>query len=87
MSDDRRQGNVMSKLSLAALAGATLTLATPSYAARGGGVGMGNVAASGSEQAMAKIAPCRQQRYENARRKPCKMRKGWFAEGLDPLIR
>ena len=77
----------MFKLTLAALAGTTLTLATPAYAARGGGVGMGNVAMSGSGQAMAKIGSCRHQRCESVRRKPCKIRRGWFAEGLDPLIR
>jgi hypothetical protein len=87
MSVDHRQGNVMVKLTLAVLAGTTLTLATPVYAARGGGVGTGNVAMSGSGQAMAKIELCRHQRCENVRRKPCKIRRGWFAEGLDPLIR
>lgn len=77
----------MFKLTLAALAGTTLTLATPAYAARGGGVSMGNVAMSGSGQATVKIGSCRHQRCESVRRKPCKIRRGWFAEGLDPLIR
>lgn len=77
----------MLKLTLATLAGTTLTLATPAYAARGGGASLGNMAMSGSGQAMAKIELCRHQRCDNARRKPCKMRRGWFAEGLDPLIR
>ncbi|MDB5674510.1 MAG: hypothetical protein JWM65_1492 [Sphingomonas bacterium] len=77
----------MVKLTLAVLAGTTLTLATPVYAARGGGAGTGNVAMSGAGQAMAKVELCRHQRCENPRRKPCKVRRGWFAEGLDPLIR
>ena len=75
----------MSKLTLAALACATFTLVTPADAARGGGVG--NLVVPGSEQAIGKIEPCRHQRPENMRRKPCKIRRGWFAEGLDPLIR
>jgi len=81
----------MSKLTLAALAGATLTLATPAYAARGGGASLGNVAMSGSGQVTAKIASCRHRYCDGgaacARRKPCRMRKGWFAEGRDALIR
>jgi hypothetical protein len=87
VSDDRREGNIMSKLMLAALAGATLALAPPAYAARGGGAGMGNMAMLASGQVAMKIGSCHQQRCENTRRKPCKVRKGWFAEGLDPLIR
>ncbi len=76
----------MSKLTLA-LVGATLMLATPAYAARGGGEGLANLAMSSSEQANGKSGPCRHQRLETTRRKPCKIRRGWFAEGLDPLIR
>lgn len=76
----------MSKLTLAALAGATLTLATPAYAARGGGAG-GSATVSNAGQIIPRIDPCRHQRCENQRRRPCKMRRGWFAEGLDPLIR
>ena len=77
----------MFKLTLAALAGTTLTLATPAYAARGGGAGTGNVVTFGPGQATAKIGACRHQRCESGRRKPCKLRRGWFAEGLDTLIR
>lgn len=76
----------MSKSTLAALAGATLMLATPAYAARGGGAS-GATTMSGAGQLAARVDPCRQHRCENARRRPCKMRRGWFAEGLDPLIR
>lgn len=75
----------MSKLTLAALACATFTLVTPADAARGGGVG--NLSVPGSKQTIGKIEPCRHQRPENTGRKPCKTRRGWFAEGLDPLIR
>lgn len=76
----------MSKLTLTALVGATLVLASPAYAARGGGASA-NVAVSNLSQAAMKIDTCRHQRCENARRRPCRIRKGWFAEGLDPLIR
>jgi len=75
----------MSKLMLAALAFATFTLVTPADAARGGGVD--NMAMPGSERAIGKIEPCRRQRAEHMRLRPCKIRRGWFAEGLDPLIR
>jgi hypothetical protein len=75
----------MSKLTLAALACATFTLVTPADAARGGGVA--NLAMLGPERASGKIELCRQQRTGDMRRKPCKIRRGWFAEGLDPLIR
>lgn len=77
----------MFKLTLAALSGATLMLATPAFAARGGGASMGNVLMPGSGQAIGKIASCRHQRCEGMRHKLCKIRRGWFAEGLDPLIR
>lgn len=77
----------MSKLTLVALCGAAFVFAMPAYAARGGRASMGNVVLSGAGQATAKIASCRYQRCESVRRKPCKIRKGWFAEGLDPLIR
>jgi hypothetical protein len=81
----------MSKLTLAVLAGATLTLATPAFAARGGGANMGNVVMSGSGQITVKAGSCRHQRCESGaacvRRKSCKTRKSWFAEGLDALIR
>ena len=77
----------MPKLTLVALSGAMLMLAMPGYAARGSGASMGNVVMSGAGQTTARTGFCRHQRCECARRKPCKIRKGWFAEGLDPLIR
>ena len=81
----------MFKLTLAALAGITLTLATPVYAARGGGGAAVNMATSGLGQVATRIASCRHLRCDSSggcvRRPPCRMRKGWFAEGLDPLIR
>lgn len=81
----------MFKLTLAVIAGATLTLATPADAARGGGAGTDNAIMSGAGQVTTRMGPCRHQRGDGgaacARRKPCRMRKGWFAEGLDAVIR
>jgi hypothetical protein len=80
----------MTKLTLAALAGATLILATPAYAVRGGGADTAAMT-TGSGPVETKTGSCHYQRCEGgaacARRKPCRMRKGWFAEGLDAIIR
>jgi len=80
----------MTKLTLAALAGATLILATPAYAARGGGADTAT-ATAGSGQGETKAGSCHHQRCDggsaSARRKSCRMRKGWFAEGVDAIIR
>lgn len=86
MREDRRVESLMVKLASASLLGAMIVLATPAQAARIASAN-GNLVMSNAGQVAARSDACRHQRCEGARCKPCKLHRGWFAEGLDPLIR
>lgn len=77
----------MSKLILSSITGAALALAAPAFA-----TGSDETVASGSPDA---AKPKAEQRYcvvydltgSHLRRKECKTRKDWLAEGFDPLAK
>ncbi len=79
----------MSKLILASIAGAVFVLAVPAFATSPDGT-----MANGTPDS-AQATPKAEQRYcvvydvtgSHIRRKECKTRKEWLAEGMDPLIR
>lgn len=78
----------MSKLIVSSLAGAACALATPAFAGSADGVASGVTgAAHGKPKAGQRSRAAYDLTGSHIRRKECKTRREWFAEGMDPLIR